>query len=319
MSSYARLFRRLDLLPPSHQDIVLVIGNFDGVHRGHQHLLTTAHDIATSIHGAVAVLTFEPHPRIVFRPDDAPFRLTPARQKFRLLADYGVSQIIAQPFNLSFANLSARLFLGLVFTPSRRIRHVVVGDDFCFGHQRQGNIAMLRDYGHQHGFAVTSLQAIGDDLPYSSSRIRQFLRDGDIQAAETILGRPWQIEGQVQTGQQLARQWGFPTANISINDYLCPALGVYAVSVDIGQYAPRRFNGVANLGRRPTVNGSDLRFEVHLFDCDENLYGRHLRVDLQHFLRPEQKFDNLDALRKQITLDAVAAKQWLSFPPHQRL
>ena len=306
------MFRRLDLVPPSSRDVVLVIGNFDGVHLGHQHLLATARHLAAPSGAMVAVLTFEPHPRLTFRPDDAPFRLTPARQKFRLLGEQGVGQIIAQPFDRAFANLTADDFMALVFTPARRIRHVVVGADFCFGRQRQGTTTLLRDYGKTHGFTVETVAVQGDAQPFSSSRIRDLLRTGDMASATALLGRTWQIEGQVETGRQLARQWDFPTANIALGDYLCPAMGVYAVDVGIGHRPQQFFPGVANLGRRPTVDGTTLRLEAHLFDFDEDIYGRHVRVNFHHFLRPEQRFDNLDALRQQIARDAESAKQWLT-------
>ena len=298
---------------------MVVIGNFDGVHRGHQVLLADARSIADSLSAPLVVLTFEPHPRSVFLPDQPPFRLTSLRAKAHALQDAGVDHLFVQHFDHAFALKSAEAFVAEILVADLAARHVVVGWDFCFGNKRAGNVALLKSMGAKHGFGVTGVDPVmsGGGEIYSSSIIREHLRQGRPAKAAGLLGRPWEIEGRVEPGDRRGRTIGFPTANIGLGDYLCPALGVYAVlagrdpGVEHGEET-RWLSGVANLGRRPTVAGDDIRLEVHFFDFDDDIYGETLRVRLIDFLRPEKKFDGLDALKAQIALDCGQAREILA-------
>jgi riboflavin kinase/FMN adenylyltransferase len=313
------IFRHTGDLPAAARGAVVVIGNFDGVHRGHQLLLADARRQADLLSAPLAVLTFEPHPRSVFLPDQPPFRLTSLRAKAHALQEAGVDDLFVLHFDRSFSLKPAAAFVLDILVGDLAVRHVVVGWDFCFGHKRAGNAALLKSMGSQHGFGVTAVDPVmnGEGEVYSSSIIRAHLRDGRPAKAAELLGRPWEIEGRVEHGDRRGRTIGFPTANLGLGDYLRPALGVYAVlagrdpGVEHGGET-RWLPGVANFGRRPTVAGEDLRLEVHLFDFDGDLYGETLRVRLIDFIRPEKKFDGLDALQAQIALDCGQAREILA-------
>jgi len=313
------IFRHTSDLPADARGAVVVIGNFDGVHRGHQLLLADARRQADELGAPMAVLTFEPHPRSVFLPDQPPFRLTSLRAKAHALQQAGVDHLFVQHFDRDFALKPAEAFVTEILVGDLAARHVVVGWDFCFGHKRAGNVALLKSMGAKHGFGVTAVDPVmaGDGAVYSSSIIRDHLRAGRPAKAAELLGRPWEIEGRIEPGEQRGRTIGFPTANMGLGDFLCPALGVYAVlagrdpGVEHGGET-RWHHGVANLGRRPTVGGEGVRLEVHLFDFTEDLYGETLRVRLMDFIRPEKKFDGLDALKAQIALDSGQAREILS-------
>ncbi|HSK38463.1 MAG TPA: riboflavin biosynthesis protein RibF, partial [Arenibaculum sp.] len=261
------------------------------------------------------VVTFEPHPRRLFRPDDPPFRLTPFRTKAHHLEHLGVDLLFVIHFDQAFASRTAEQFVDEVLVQGLAARHVVVGYDFVFGHGRGGDVALLERMAGERGFAVTRVTPVRDEAGtvFSSTRVRELLVDGRPREAAEVLGREWEIEGRVEQGFQRGRTIGFPTANVALGDYLRPAFGVYAVraGVDRGN-ATRWYPGVANLGRRPTVGGTSELLEVHLFDFQDDLYGQHLRVRLVDFLRRERKFDGLDALRGQIARDAEAARRSLS-------
>jgi riboflavin kinase/FMN adenylyltransferase len=313
------IFRHSNDLPDDARGAVVVIGNFDGVHRGHQLLLADARRLADELGAPMVVLTFEPHPRSVFMPERPPFRLTSLRAKAHALQEAGVDHLVVLHFDRAFALKPAEAFVEEILVGDLAARHVVVGWDFCFGHKRGGNVALLKSMGAKHGFGVTAVDPVmtGDGEVYSSSIIRDHLRQGRPAKAAELLGRPWEIEGRVEEGDQRGRTIGFATANIGLGDYLCPALGVYAVlagrdpGVEHGEET-QWLAGVANLGRRPTVGGEDVRLEVHLFDFAADLYGETLRVRLMDFIRPEKKFDGLDALKAQIALDCGQAREILA-------
>lgn len=316
------IFRHTQDLPAAARGAVVVIGNFDGVHRGHQLLLADARSQADALGAPLAVLTFEPHPRSVFLPDQPPFRLTSLRAKAHALQDAGVDDLFVLHFDRAFSLKPAEAFVQEILVGDLAARHVVVGWDFCFGHKRAGNAALLKSMGAQHGFGVTAVDPVmtGDGEVYSSSIIRTHLREGRPAKAAELLGRPWEIEGRVERGEQRGRTIGFPTANLGLGEFLCPALGVYAVlagrdpGVEHGGET-RWLPGVANLGYRPTVAGEGVRLEVHVFDFARDLYGEMLRVRLIDFLRPEKKFDGLEALRAQIALDCGQAREILAHTP----
>lgn len=285
----------------------LAIGNFDGVHRGHAALLNRLVDAA---HGAglpATILTFEPHPREFFDPASAPARLTTLREKLELLADAGVAQVMVCRFNATFSALSAQQFVDGVLINGLRTQHLIIGDDFRFGKGRAGDFAMLQAAGKLSGFTVESMGSVTlDGRRVSSSAVRQALATGDMAQAAALLGRPYVIDGSVRHGEKIGRQLGFATANIRIKHDPLPMSGVFAV--EVSGVDSNLLPGVANLGVRPTVGGIKPILEVHLFDFDRDIYGAHLSVRFVHKLRNEQRFPNLDALKAQIALDAVAAR-----------
>jgi riboflavin kinase/FMN adenylyltransferase len=297
------------------------MGNFDGLHHGHAVLIGKARDLARMQGRPTGVLTFEPHPRSVFVPTAEPFRLTPFRVKERELARLGVDLLFVQHFDLGFAAKSAEDFVAEVIVGAIGASHVVVGWDCTFGNRRRGTPDLLRGEGDRHGFGVTVLDPVRGDhaTVYSSTHIRELLRAGKPREAAALLGRYWEIDGRVAIGDRRGRTIGFPTANLGLDDYLHPAFGVYAVRVSgDGLDDPlggRTVDGVANIGLRPTVGTLAPRLEAHLFDADVDLYGRHLRVALVEFIRPEQKFAGLDELKAQIARDAAKARAILASEP----
>ena len=294
---------------------VLTIGNFDGVHLGHQALLSLLTDKARALGLPAVVLTFEPHPREYFSPADAPARLASLREKLLLLDAAGVDRTYICRFNARLAAQTAESFITDTLVRGLQVRHLFVGDDFCFGARRQGNFRMLRAAGEQHGFGVESMPTLDvEGERVSSSAVRQALAEADLAHAARLLGRPYSIAGRVCHGDKIGRQLGFPTANIQMKHRRPALTGVYAVSVE--GLAGRRVTGVANIGVRPTATARGrARLEVHLFDWTQSCYGAHIRVHFLHKLREERKFESLDALRAQIARDAQVARDWFAAHP----
>ena len=308
------VFRHFENLPDEVRGASVAVGNFDGVHLGHQAVIGEAGRVARDQGIPWAVLSFEPHPRSLFTTDQEPFRLTPFRIKARHVEALGVDNMIVLHFDHEFAGLSADDFVKKVLVKGLGARHVVSGYDFVFGHKRAGNCELLLHKGKEEGFDFTCVSAVDDgETIYSSTRVRRCLKAGDPRGAANLLGRPFEIEGRVEHGDARGRTIGFPTANLHLGEYLRPALGVYAVRAGIDEGADTRWlEGVANFGNRPTFDKKDTIFEVHLFDFDDDLYGRHLRIALVDFLREEKKFDGLDDLKAQIALDSDNARQILA-------
>lgn len=302
-----RVFRGFST--PVSAPTVLTIGNFDGVHRGHAVLLERMVEVARERGLSPAVLTFEPHPREFFAPSAAPARLTILREKLELLAACGVETTMICRFNAALAALSAEEFIRRILLDALSMRHLIVGDDFRFGHRRAGDFALLAASGERLGFAVEAMrEVLVDRERASSSAVRDALALGDMERAARLLGRPYLIDGKVVHGDKLGRQLGFNTANIYIRHNPLPMTGVFAVEVDgVGEHP---WPGVANLGIRPTVGGVRPLLEVHLFDFDRVIYGTHLSVRFVHKLREEQKFPDFDALKAQIARDAQAARRF---------
>lgn len=293
-------------LPAAWQGGVVALGNFDGVHRGHQALLAHAGERARQLGVPLVVLTFEPHPRRFFVPDTGPFRLTLPPAKLRLLGGCGVAAVLAQRFDQAFAALSSDAFIDEVVLQGLGARHVVCGYDFTFGARRSGNVEKLRKQGEAKGFGVSVLDPVmREGEIYSSTRIRESLRAGWVSEASELLGHSWEIEGAVELGDQRGRTIGFPTANVALGEHLRPRFGVYAVRVLVDKVWR---DAVANLGRRPTFGKVQENFEVHLFDFAGDLYGKTLRVELVDFIRPEMKFAGLDQLKAQIAADGQSAR-----------
>jgi len=311
-----RLLRHFEDVPADLKGAVIAIGNFDGVHRGHQVVLAQAKDEAKRRNAKLGVLTFEPHPRSFFKPNEPAFRLTPFRIKMRHLQDLGVDVAFVLTFDADMVRRAADVFVEDVLVNGLGVSHVVIGADFCFGKDRGGNATVLAEAGKRYGFGVTAVTLVGEpggDAVYSSTLIRDRLQGGDPLAAAAALDRPWEIEARVEHGDQRGRTIGFPTANLHLGEFMQPKLGVYAVkaAIDSG-HDLQWIDGVANLGRRPTVAGEDVRFEVHLFDFAGDLYGKHLRVALLGFIRPEMKFSGLDQLKAQIAADCDTARRMLA-------
>jgi riboflavin kinase/FMN adenylyltransferase len=310
------LYRSLSDLPETTRGTVLAIGNFDGVHLGHQQVIADARALAAAKNVPLGVMLFDPHPQQFFAPDAPPFRLTRLVTRAALLADLGVDFTLALPFDATMAACEAEDFISDILLAQLGVSAVCVGYDFCFGKGRRGNFAMLQDIGGEMGFETFSTEAVlqpGSTSPFSSSAIRNFLRDGDPEQAAQLMGHAFAIEAEVQKGDQRGRTIGFATANMPLHDYVLPKFGVYAVSAEVldGAFAGQTLKGVANLGMRPTVGTDKPRLESHFFDFEGDLYGANLRVSLLHFIRPEQKFDSLDALKAQISMDSDQAREML--------
>jgi riboflavin kinase / FMN adenylyltransferase len=298
--------------PAAARPNAVTIGNFDGVHLGHQAMLARLTSRAASVGGLPTVLTFEPHPREVFSPEAAPTRLTSLREKLEILRGLGVAHVHICRFTREFAALSPEDFVRRILVDGLKARYVLVGDDFRFGARRAGDFDMLMAYGERSGFsaeAMHTVEAAGQRA--SSTAVRAALAAGDMAGAAQLLGRPYSISGRVVGGDQIGRKIGFPTANILLKHNRPPLKGVFAVRVQ-GLATPD-WPGVANLGTRPSVhpNGNPT-LEVHLFDLDRNLYGQHLRVEFLHKLRDEAKFPSFDALVAQIGKDAAVARELLN-------
>lgn len=300
-------------LPADLRGGVIAVGNFDGVHRGHQEVLGRALEEAAA-HGTPALaLTFEPHPRKLFRPDLPHFVLTPPPMKARLLGLLGFDAVVEHPFTRAFATLSAEAFVTEILEAGLGVSHVVTGFDFHFGKDRQGGPAFLMESGKRHGFGVTLVDAFRDESAHviSSSRIRDLLRAGEPAEAAGLLVYRYTVEAEIVRGQQLGRTLGFPTANMALPADTELRHGIYAVRLRRADGSLH--DGVASFGRRPTVteNGEPL-LETFVFDFDENLYGETCQVSLFGFLRGEAKFDTLDALRDQMKRDEQEARGLLA-------
>ncbi len=315
-----RILRHYGRLPPDAQGAVAVLGNFDGVHRGHQEVIARGRAIADRLRAPLAVVTFEPHPLTFLAPDRPPFRLTTLRSKAHRLERLGVDLVFALPFNRAFSEFLAEDFVIDVLVEGLHVRHVVIGYDFCFGYQRGGGPAVLGWMGEMEGFGLTVVAPVqdGSDV-FSSSLIREHLAVGKPQAAAELLGGWWELEGRVRRGDARGRILGYPTANLALGNYLVPQLGIYAVRA--GLAAPDGtvtwHDGVASLGRRPTFGAGEVLLEVHLFDFAGDLYGRYLRVAFVDFIRPEATFASAEALTAAIAADCIAARRILAAPENQ--
>ncbi len=313
-----RLYRHESDLPADAHGAVVTLGNFDGVHLGHQAVIAEAAKIARATSRPLAVLTFEPHTKAFFRPDAPPFRLTPLRAKLHALETLGVDQVIALGFDKALSQVSAEDFAGKVLAGGMKISHAVAGGDFRYGHKHAGTMDSLVEAGAAHGFGVTRVSPVsaGDGTVYSATAIRQFIAQGDMAGAAALLGRPWEIDGHVIGGDQRGRELGFPTANLKLGEYLRPAFGIYAVRARLDRPgASSWIDGVANLGIRPMWRTEEPMLETHLFDFSGDIYGQVLRVRLIERLRPEAKFESIEALVEQVDRDKIAAREALLTQP----
>jgi len=286
----------------------VAVGAFDGVHRGHQAVIAGAREAAERLGAPLGVVSFDPHPRRWFQPEAAPFRLMQPEQMAAALGPLGVDRLYLLPFDGEMAAMSDREFAERVLSASLGVRHAAVGFDFTFGKGRSGSPEALRAYGESMGFTVSVTPRIDDPdgLKLSSSAVREALKAGDMARATAILGRPFAIRGEVIHGDKRGRTIGVPTANIEMGDYMRPAYGVYATRTRLED--GRIVDGVASLGVRPMFQVEKPLLEVWLFDFDGDLYGQTVETQLIAFLRGEERFDSLEALKARIDADAAAAK-----------
>jgi len=313
-----RIVREWRGLSQDDRGASIALGNFDGVHRGHQAVIGLAAAAARDQGLPLGVVSFEPHPRRIFQPDAPAFRLMKPEQLARALDALGVDLLYLLPFDEVMRELSDQAFAEQVLHQGLGVRHVAVGFDISFGKGRSGSPATMQAYGGALGFGVSVAEAVGErggdgesEGKFSSTEVRNALREGRPELAAGILGRPFAIEGEVRHGRQLGRTLGYPTANVELDDYVAPRFGVYATRTRLSD--GRTLAGVANIGVNPTVAGEIApRLEVWLFDFDEDLYGQVIETDLIAFLRPEAKFASLEDMTAQIDDDASMARMILS-------
>lgn len=322
-----QLIRGIHNLSPDNNGLAITIGNFDGVHAGHREIFDQLRTAADKNGMQTCVVTFTPLPHEYFQADASAPRLSSLRDKVEAIRACGIDKLVFLPFGRKLAAVEPEAFIDEYLIKSLKVRHLVVGDDFRFGNQRRGDFEMLKTAGQANGFTVVSTHSVttrmddasaDSELRISSSAIRQALTNNDLAAAGKLLGHPYRISGRVIRGQQLGRTIGFPTANVCLKS-LRPALrGVYAVTafaapqVQNAGAPPTVYNGVANLGERPTVNGRQLLLEVNVLEGSPDLYEQILSVSFHKFLRAEQKFDSLDDLKQAIANDAAKAKEFFA-------
>jgi riboflavin kinase/FMN adenylyltransferase len=305
-----QLVRGIHNIQSEDHGCVLTIGNFDGVHKGHQRVIAALVAKAKVLNCAAAVLVFEPQPQELFAPDKAPARLCRLRDKYSLLAKLGVERLICVNFTRKFASQSAQQFIEHLLVEKLGIQHLIVGDDFHFGKNRLGDFTMLSEAGKKFGFEVTDTASCKmANCRVSSTAIRHALEQDNLNDVETMLGRPYSIIGKVFHGDKRGRQLGFPTANVLLKRRKSPLDGVFAVVVNTNKGT---FNGVANIGSRPTVNGTRQQLEVHIFNFNDDIYGQCIEVTIKKKLRKVMKFDSLGSLTAQIKQDSEQAKQVLN-------
>ncbi|WHU89375.1 bifunctional riboflavin kinase/FAD synthetase [Pantoea agglomerans] len=304
-----KFIRGIHNLNEQHRGCVLTIGNFDGVHRGHQALMSRLCEEGRKRNLPVVVMVFEPQPLELFAGGKAPARLTRLREKLRYMAEAGVDKVLCVRFDRRFAALSAQRFISDLLVEKLDVKYLAVGDDFRFGAGRQGDFLLLQKAGAEYGFEVVSTETFCDGgKRISSTAVRQALAVDDLALAQSLLGHPFTISGRVVHGDALGRTLGFPTANLPLRRSVSPVKGVYAV--EVRGLTPEPLPGVANIGTRPTVKGLRQQLEVHLLDINMDLYGRHIDVVLKQKIRNEQRFASLEALKEQIANDVVTARQF---------
>ena len=298
-------------LRPRHKGCVLTIGNFDGVHRGHQKLIEYLREQSQRLQLPTMLMTFEPQPRAFFAGSMLPARLTRFREKVQLLQSSGLDRLLCMPFNEKTAQIPASWFAQDFMTDKVGAKYVVIGDDFRFGHGREGDFQLLQRAGAKLGYEVSSVNTVlqGSER-ISSTLVRATLAEGDFSQATELLGHEYFIMGRVVYGRQLGRQLGVPTANVKLQRYRAALEGVYCVTVEGVTDGDNALTGIANIGVRPTVDGKEPLLEVHVFDFSGDLYGKRIKVTFKHKLRDEQAFASVELLKQQIDVDLVSARRW---------
>lgn len=308
------IINHLDQISEPFKNAVITIGNFDGVHIGHQALFHEVIEKAESIGGTSIAMTFEPHPIRVLKQNNHPPLITLYQQKAELIERTGIDVLICVPFTEEFASQSATQFVGDLLVRKIGMKAIVVGEDYSFGKNREGNIELLKSFGPKYGFDVIVANWIKIAKTYpdriSSTKIRNLVIDGEMERAEKMLGRHYQIRGSVVTGRDRGgKVLGIPTANINLYDELCPKTGIYAVTVECREH---HYKGVANIGYSPTFKDHEFTVEVHIFDFDDNIYDEKIRVNFITRIRDEKKFSNISDLIDQIKQDIAAAHEILA-------
>ena len=303
-------------LSKDDQGAVIALGNFDGLHRGHQAVIKVAQEVAKKMKAPMGIGLFRPHPYRFFKSEAAPFRLMSATIRSEIMAELGVDFLYEIPFTPKLRDMDDTEFVEQVLHQGLGIKHVVVGEDYGFGRNRCGNVEGLKRLCSERSIGVTAIPAVGLHErygKYGSTEIRKALQAGDVFHAHHMLSRPWRVDGVVIEGEKRGRTINFPTANLEFGDLVWPKFGVYCVEMRLEGEENWR-PGVANTGRRPTVDGKEARLEVHLLDFARDIYGQHVNVRFRSFIRPEKKFENFEALKEQIANDAIGARAIFSLP-----
>jgi riboflavin kinase/FMN adenylyltransferase len=293
--------------PDAAANNVIALGNFDGVHKGHVEVIKTAVNIAKSNNVPSSIMTFEPHPIRLFKPGVSYYRLTSADKKAEIFEGLGVDFLYRVNFNRDFSKITARQFIEDILLNKMAASHVVTGSDFIFGYNKGGNVETLEEFSQKHGFGYTKVEEIGDGERFSSSKIRNELKQANLEKAVAMLGRNYVISGKIIKGDNRGHSIGFPTVNVEMGEYLRPKYGVYAVNIVI-EGGSAIYKGVANLGVKPTFNGTEESLEVHIFDFNQDVYGKIADVEFLRYVRGEKKFNNADELVVQIQKDCEAAR-----------
>ncbi|WP_342227455.1 bifunctional riboflavin kinase/FAD synthetase [Rickettsiella endosymbiont of Rhagonycha lignosa] len=292
-----------------HKTCVVTIGNFDGLHQGHQSVIQSLIKLGKQLNLPTCVILFEPHPQEFFYADKAPARLMRLGEKIKSLQFLAIDRVLCLRFNKRLAECTAEEFVKKILVDKLAIKGLIVGDDFRFGKGRQGDFSLLQKLGQEYGFKVFSTLTLSfDNERVGSSRVRNAVKQGDFKLAALLLGRPFRLSGHVIYGDQRGRLLGFPTANIGLHRKVIPLQGVFVVHV-VG-LAATPLPGVANCGKRPTVNGLKNLLEVHLLDFNQDIYGRFIEIEFLNIIREEKKFDSLDSLKQQINKDVIVAKNY---------
>ena len=308
MVKLIKIYKNFDI-ESNHQNSIILIGNFDGVHLGHQKLFSLARKYKKKYSLKIGVLTFEPMPKMFFNNKLKNFRISSLSQKIDLLKNCKVDFIITKKFDKDFSKTNSISFIKKVLGKKLKPKFIFVSNNFRFGNKREGNVRQLIRFESMCGYKVIKPQPLSINKKIlSSSLIRNFLQKGKLEKANKILNRNWSIIGKVQKGKQLGKKIGFPTANIDIKDYVLANTGVYSVQAKMTS-GNNFFKGIANLGYRPTFNGKKILLEIHLFNFSGNLYNKYLTVEFLKFIRKEKKFKNVEQLRKQIKIDLLKVKK----------
>jgi riboflavin kinase/FMN adenylyltransferase len=293
----------------NHKTCVVTIGNFDGLHQGHQSVIQSLIKLGKQLNLPTCVILFEPHPQEFFYVEKAPARLMRLGEKIKLLQFLAIDRVLCLRFNKRLAECTAEEFVKKILVDKLGIKGLIIGDDFRFGRGRQGDFSFLQKLGQEYGFKVFSTPTVSfENERIGSSRVRNAVKQGDFKLAALLLGRPFRLSGRVIYGDQRGRLLGFPTANIGLHRQVLPLQGVFIVNVCGLEALP--LAGIANIGKRPTVNGLKNLLEVHLFNFDKNIYGRLIEIEFLKKIRDEKKFDSLETLKQQITMDVIEAKNY---------
>ncbi len=305
-----KVFQSITDLKKSERGAVIALGNFDGIHRGHQAVINAASAVARETGKPLALGMFSPHPTRFFKPDLNPFLLMSRKVRAEVLGDMGMSFCYEIPFDDALRNMDDEEFVEDILHQKLGIAHVVVGSDFGYGKKRCGNVETLQKHCKARNIGVTPVEPIGLHKlygKYGSTEIRDALKNGNVFHAAHMLSRPWQVDGIVSEGAKRGRTIGFPTANVPFGEFIRPKHGVYCVEVRL-EGATDWLPAVANTGTRPTVGGEEARIEAHIFNFDQDIYGQHVDVRFRSFIRPEMKFESFDILKEQIAKDAAGAR-----------